>query len=318
MKKLLGILALAGFSALGAQNADAADLDRTLGLIISGSYESWHGVDIVGDFTPSTEDEDLPEDDAYFTSGGEARLSLPAGEALSIQQDVKYELNSAHLDRGDPSDFDWYGFQWQATTHVSFLRNPDTGLVGIFGGFGGGKADAANNGVYFVGGEFQLYSGDWTFQGQGGYFDTRRLDGDNEFFRDAFFGRAVARWYMTPDSSLQFEVSYADGINDDEDDDPNDEFMLVEWGARYDTMIEGLPLVGDTNVFLRYRGHYAESDEVGPNDLDNDPESFTSHTILVGANWHFGGNSRMEHDRIGVALDSPDIVRWSQAGEVLD
>jgi len=26
----------------------------------------------------------------------------------------------------------------------------------------------------------------------------------------------------------------------------------------------------------------------------------------------------MEHERIGVALDSPDIVRWSQAGEILD
>ncbi len=315
MKKLLGILAASGITAMGAHGAAAADLDRTLGLIVSGSYESWYGVDIVGSFNPSTEGSSEPEDDAYLMSGGEARLSLPAGETLSIQQDLKYELNTAHLEHGDVSEFDWYGFQWQATTHVSFMRNPDTGLFGVFGGFGGGKADSAKNGVYFVGGEFQFYSGDWTFQGQGGYFDTRRLDGDNEFFREAFFGRGVARWYMTPDSSLQFEASYADGINDDGNPD---DFMLVEWGARYETLIEGLPLVGDTSVFLRYRGHYAESDQPGPNGDDNDPENFTSHTIMVGANWHFGGGSRMEHDRIGVALDSPDIVRWSQAGEVLD
>lgn len=322
-------LVAAGMLPLMISQSQAADfeVERELGLIVSGSYEGWFGGDFVGRFNLSDNDStERPREDAYFVYGGEARLSLPAGEALSIQQDLKYEVNSGHFklenaSGDDVGDFNWYGLQWQSTTHVSFMRDPDTGLFGIFGGFGGGKVDSANHGIYFIGGEFQFYSGDWTFQGQGGYFDARRFrdgDNDNEHFRDAFFGRGVARWYMMPDSRFQFEASVASGINDNNNNDSEDDFLLVEWGVRYDTLVEALPLAGDTNLFVRYRGHYAQSDDPDCGGCDVNPENFTGHTIMVGANIFFGGDSRMEHERIGVALDSPDVVRWSQAGEVLD
>jgi len=46
-------------------------------------------------------------DDTLFVNGGEGRLSLPLGENLSIQSDVKYEYNSYALE--DPTDNDVIG-----------------------------------------------------------------------------------------------------------------------------------------------------------------------------------------------------------------
>jgi hypothetical protein len=215
---------------------------------------------------------------------------------------------------------DWYGSQFQATTHWSIFRDPNLGLFGAFGGFGAGQVDHYPLGVWFAGGEFQFYTGGFVFQGQAGYFHGEGEDADetHDPARKAFFGRAVARWFMTPDSRVQLEGAYLDSKNDDKDDTVDD-FMLVEWGARYDTMIPALPLVGDTNVFVKYVGHHAESDDPDCDGFcDLNPEYFVGHTVAVGANWHFGGPIRGADEMYGVALDSPDIVRWSAAGEVLD
>lgn len=312
MKRTIAGIAAAGlFVTLGAATAHAADLEteRALGLIISGSYESWTGVSVIGDF--DTNGGATPDNDVHFMSGGEARLSFPLGETLSMQQDLKYELNSEQLFNTDSSTGvdDYFGYQFQATTHFSFLRDPSTGLLGVFGGFGGGYSDNDEMSAWFVGGEFQYYLGDWTLQGQAGYFYSDEDEGSAaETMRKAVFGRGVARWYLTPDSRIQFEASYANGVSDEDEDDAE----LFEWGARYDTVVAGLPLVGDTTLFARYRGNYFENTDGGVS------EHFDDHTFMVGAHWSFGGSSRQEHDRFGVALDSPDIVRWAQSGEILD
>ena len=314
MKQGIAVIAAGTIAAFSASAAHAADFEteRALGLVISGSYESWIGATFIGEFDTDGGG-DTPEDDVHFMSGGEARLSFPLGDTLSMQQDFKYEINSEQLTTDDSSTGvdDFYGDHYQATTHFSFLRDPSTGVLGVFGGWGGGYADGDESMIYFVGGEFQYYAGAWMFQGQGGYTNGDSDDsGDPEALRDAWFVRGLARWYMDADTRLQIEASYVDGVVDGDED----EAKLYEWGARYNTLVTGLPLVGDTNVFVRYRGSHAENRDVS----DNGFEEFNDHTFMVGMHWSFGGTTRQEHDRIGVALDSPDIARWSLSGEVLD
>ena len=102
MRGSIKTLIAAGLLPLMVSQAPAADfeVERELGLIISGSYEGWFGGDFVGRFNPSdNESEGIPSQDAYFVYGGEARLSLPAAADLSIQQDFKYEVNVGHYKR---------------------------------------------------------------------------------------------------------------------------------------------------------------------------------------------------------------------------
>ncbi len=89
MKKTI-LATSAALIALAAP-AGAADLytERQLGLIVSGVVDQWTGVQIIDDGF---------NDDTVFTNGGEGRLSLPLGDNLSIQSDVKYEYNSNALE----------------------------------------------------------------------------------------------------------------------------------------------------------------------------------------------------------------------------
>lgn len=84
MKKLILATSIA-FTAMTV-SAQAADLEveRELGLIVSGVVDQWAGVQII--------DDDLA-DETVFATGGEGRLSLPLGSNLSIQSDIKYETN---------------------------------------------------------------------------------------------------------------------------------------------------------------------------------------------------------------------------------
>ena len=313
MKKLATTSGMALAFVMLINTAQAADFEAQVQqLVVSGEVEKWSGVSFIGDFDTDGGGS-TPEDDTHWMFGGDARLSFPLGQNISIQQDVTVEVNSESLFREDGSTDgvdDYHDHSWQATTHLSFMRDPTWGLVGVFGGFGGGKSDGDPNGAWFAGGEFQIYSGEWTFQGQVGYFDSKEIDvSTNESFQDAIFGRGVVRYYFDPNTRLQVEGAYADGVADGDRDD----HFLVEWGARFDTMLAGLPVVGDTDVFVRYRGNYVEN-----TDSDGGREWYDDHTVMVGANIGFGGMSRQDRERVGVALDAPNIVRWSLTGEVMD
>ena len=49
---------------------------------------------------------------------------------------------------------------------------------------------------------------------------------------------------MDETSRLELEFSYADG---DADIEP-DSHTVIEWSVRYDTLLAGLPIIGDTPV----------------------------------------------------------------------
>lgn len=303
MKKLAAITAIA--LAVSLNSAQAADYDQQVQeLVVSGMVESWNGYTIYADrnnLGDSEADEDI------FVSGYSGRLSLPLGSNLSGQMDLDTEISSDYLFEGNDDDSGGFLLSYQALFHFNY-RDPSTGLIGAFGGFGRGGADGDQYPLYVIGGEAQVYLGNITLYGQGGYLDsdTEIGGGDDDSLRDAIFGRAVARWFVDENSRLQGEFSYANG----EVDGDGDEGEIFEWGVRYDTVLGGLPIVGDTNVFVGYRGSHNENVDEG--------ESYMDHTIMVGFRHAFGGNTLLEFDRVGATLDAPNFGRWVGSGNIVD
>jgi hypothetical protein len=297
MKKIAATLGSGVLLALAAQPAAAADMDYQIQqIVVSGMVETWTGYSVYGDV-----DNDIDDPSDHASGGQSVRLSLPLGPNLSIQMDLDSEQNSKFLySGGDRQNFE---HSFQGGGHLSY-RDPSSFLIGVFGGAGGGQADTESNDLYFVGGEAQLYLDNLTFYVQGGYLDSAEND-DDDRFEDAVFVRGVGRWFITEDSRLQAEVSYADGNVDGGGDNQD----IVEWGVRYDTML-GLPIVGDTNVFAGYRGGRFE------NNTENN--HVTDHTLMVGFRTAFGGNTMQEFDRVGATLDLPNFGRWVSSGHLVE
>lgn len=321
MKSLLVSSCCSLALAVSAGTASAADFDADAaiqGLVVSGIVESWSGVTLVTNAGGTVE----PDQDSYLASGQSGRLSLPLSETVSIQSDVDFEYGSTALSGEDSVDNFEYAIQFGA--HLSW-RDPSRGLFGAFGGFGGGRADESGDGessentqFWFVGGEGQIYTEDMTFYLQAGFMDSRDepFPGDgNDAFRDAVFVRGVARWFVDPDTRLQLEAAYADGTTDNTN--PHDAH-IVEWGVRFDTVLAGLPVIGDTAVFVGYRGAHYEREFDPINDGFDGDSRYTDHTFMVGSSYHFGGTTRKEFERVGAGLDLPNFGRWSAAGENID
>jgi len=110
MKKLF-LATTVAFAAMTA-SAQAADLEmeRELGLIVSGVVDSWMGVQYIDDGV---------NDDTVFATGGEGLLSLPLGDNLSIQNDVKYETNDRAFSNFSPSDPIGPRYSYQGAVHLS-------------------------------------------------------------------------------------------------------------------------------------------------------------------------------------------------------
>lgn len=318
MKKLVVSLTVAGFAALGAQSANAADFEPQAAiqdLVVSGYVESWTGYTFLSSLGgENAQPGDSPDPDNYFASGLSGRLSLPLGDNLSMQMDAGIEYNETAFD-DDGSD-ETFESAFQLGSHFTY-RDPGMGAFGIFGAFGSSRTDDDNIGFYAVGGEGQMYLDNITLYLQGGYFDAVDYESNpnasnrQDPFHNALFVRGVGRWFLSPDSRLQGEFSYANG--DQDSDDYN--MHLIEWGVRFDTVLPGLPVIGDTPVFVGYRGTRFDSEGDGP---DDDDGQATEHTVMVGFTHSFGGNSMQEFDRVGATLDLPTFGRWVGYGEILD
>lgn len=280
-----------------AASADAADFEteRQLGLIVSGVVDQWAGVQIIDDGF---------NEDTVFTNGGEGRLSLPLGDNLSIQSDVKYEYNSNALE--DPLDNDVFGprYSFQGATHFSW-RDPSSFLFGVLGGAGVSDFGNIRYDVRFVGGEAQVYLDNVTLYAQGGYVGYNFRSATGPVFApitdDGLFARGVIRWFPTVDSRLQIEGTY---MNLDLDGGvfgalgAGEEVEIFSVGARYDFTVAGLPVIGDTPFYLGYRGTFRDNCVAG-SDVDD-------HTFMIGTSYSFSGDM-LTVDRQGATLDTPNF-----------
>ena len=300
MKKL-ALATTVAFAAMTA-SVQAADVDRELGLIVSGVVDSWMGVQYIDDGVT---------DDTVFATGGEGLLSLPLGDNLSIQSDVKYETNDRAFEEAGLGD-GLLGprFSYQGAVHISW-RDPMSGLFGAFGGMGTSNGYSVRGwdrfNYRFVGGEGQIYADDLTFYAQAGFIDyrveptssgpvlaTNPLD-------DGFFVRGVVRWFLDSSSRLQLEGTY---LNADLESGAGN-VDIFSLGARYDFTLPALPVVGDAPLYIAYRGTFRDSCFTsslgGSDDLD-----VNDHTIMIGTSYSFSGD-RVTVDRQGATLDTPDF-----------
>ena len=267
------------------------------GLFYTGLIEAWGGWTFAeGDPDNGTviDDEDHP------ALGGSARVNIPFSDNFSGQLDFDGEAN---LLNGDQID-DNYGHSFVGTGHLS-LRDPSSHLIGVFGSIGVSSAGEDEQASMFViGGEGQLYLGNFTLYTQAGFFTSDGEDnaGDDSI-EDAVFVRAVGRAFLTPTSRLEVEGTVASGDIDPQgtadDSDP-----MWAWGARYEQQIGG---IGGANMplawFIGYRGSYAEN--------QSDNTDYTDHTAMVGLRFLFGAPSLQDNDRRGATLDTPwAIQRW--------
>lgn len=304
MKRLL---AVSLFALNVSAPAMAADLDREVGLIVSGVVDKWAGIQVI--------DADSFGDETVFATGTEGLLSIPLGDNLSIQNDAKVEYNDQAFDDVYSSIGARYWFQGAA--HLSW-RNPSQGLFGVFGGVGTGSYGfpvGGSSDYHFIGGEAQVYLDNITLYGQGGYVD---VDGGQSIVpvgsiaplaplanfgvEDAIFARGVVRWFMDNGSRLELETTY---MNMDvsgylfESTDVD----VISWGARYDFDFGNMPIFGSMPLFIGYRGTLRDGCSGG---YLNGSTDITDHTIMIGTSYSFSG-TRIEVDRNGATLDTPDF-----------
>ncbi len=303
MKKFGATSAIVAALAVPTNIAAAADYDRQLGLIVSGVVESWNGVQFI-------DNDGASSDDTVLASGHALRLSLPLGDNLSIQMDADFEWNDKAFDNDSGADPFGPRYSVQGATHLSW-RDPASYLLGVFGGAGGNSAvelDGPGSSVFdkydygFVGGEAQIYLSNITFYAQAAYLHVGGSDefgaGDGQI-DDGFYGRGVIRWFIDHDTRLQFEGLYGE-INYFGDVPSYD---VAQWGVRFDTTIDAVPVVGDLPVFVGYRGVLRD----GCN--DDGTADQTDHTIMVGTSITFSG-SMLDVDRRGATLDAPNIGNY--------
>lgn len=294
MKSPLKALALASAAALALPTlAYAAGKPGGSDAQTSGVGEAWIGYSFLNQDNAGT------IDDSYPGLGGAFRVNIPAGGDLSFQVDLQGE--SAFVD--DTSEN--YTGSFLGGTHLSW-RNPEEWLLGAFIGVGNGfNASDETTTAYLVGVEGQYYLTDWTFYGQVGYADADEVDtGTPDAFRDAWFGRGVARFFVDGNVKLEGELSYASG---EADTGPTDDMDVLGWGARYERTLPSM----DAAFFLAYQGNHYNN--------DSEARSVTEHTLKLGLNFAFGIEGQKYIDRHGATLDLPMVTRWSAYGvDVLD
>jgi len=224
-----------------------------------------------------------------FEFNSTSAYNIPIWRSVSMQLDSLSEYYSRANDHVDPISLTAFG------AHLSY-RNPNSGLVGIFGGYGWTSIRDGHGpdkyGVSMFGAEAQAYLGKLTLYGQAGFANSAKGD-PGEGFHDGWFVRGVARYFPTPNSKLEAEISYAEA-------DPyinGDKGQFTAWGVSYEhklTEIWNRPIYGT----LGYRGAYYDS-------LGNDHA--TEQVFRAGVKVMFGANTLLQNDRNGATLDLPSL-----------
>jgi hypothetical protein len=283
---LLAITAAAGLMlpAFSAKAADAFVQDEDTIRFVLESQSSY--VFLKGNAV------NAPEDDAYSTSAGVARVNANFANGFNLQADVFGEYAWINNNANDT-----YQSAIGGGLH-GYLRN-DAGAIGVFGGLADiGMQGTADGLAHTAGVEGLWFAGDATLGAQIGYLDSDKGDAP-DMIRDAFYVRGLARYYFAESTLIQAEAAYLSG----EMDSDNDDVQIVSLGARIQHELDFFP--GDFNwpgkVYVAYRGDFADQD--GEND------KVKSHTILFGTTFTFGHSLR-DNERNGVAMDLPAFARW--------
>ena len=278
------------------------------GLLYSGTVElgagwTWADCDRSGGEDGSS-CSDL-DDESYPHIVGSGRASVPVAKNFSLQFDADGWGTFTGRDGPDAGEENLQT-NFSGAVHATW-RDPSKGALGVFGQVGSSNGGEEENATYWLGGlEGQLYLGDFTLYGQAGLFDADD-EGNDDVFSDAWFVRAVARWFPNAKTRIQAQLAYAEGEeNIGPGDDPGDDYDAISWGLRADHIFGKYPI----SVFLDYGG-LRLSEDAPSGECCSSEDTYTEHRFIVGLAFHFGVNNLKTQDRRGVTLDTPDVGRWT-------
>ncbi len=293
MKKAIVAASAIGMAAISS-HALAADPEPSKWNPFSATFEMWTGGLAIDDAEGNVN----PDEDNFFVFGADLRARLNLGDMYAIQGDL-------HTDSADDtSGNNRHEDGWFAGAHFSHY-NQD-GLLGIMGAVAEGESDdGVATDAWLLGVEGQLYLGQSTLYLQTGYWDAESQVGDeDDAFHDALFVRGVGRYFWSPDTRLQAEVSGAWGEQDVNDKDMD----IYGWGLRADHQFT--EIIG---AFAAYDGAYYENFDSGADD-----GSYIEHQARIGVSFQLWRPNLVSVDRSGPTLDMPWITHWASSGNSVD
>jgi hypothetical protein len=290
--------------------AGAADMPAKAPRLVETPQQVSGYVELYGGWarTKSTEtdcDIGFPCDSFSFSAngwalGGAGRATWWWASNYSIQLDAQGEGTSYKFTGGN---------SFQRSSAHSYLigghanwRDPQRGLIGIFGGAG----DATNvinfssvrNGL--IGGEAQVYWGPVTLYGQAGYSSTLgAISSSGVDSMQAWFVRGTARVYVNPNFRLEGTVLYADGDVDFTANPFNAaiDFQTWLWRAKAEHRFASTPF----SAFLTYEG--SQTKIHAANVFGFLDTKLTDHRVLAGIRLYLNENTLQWNDRNGTTLD---------------
>jgi hypothetical protein len=276
-----------------------ADVVQVAALRLSFAAEGWGGFSFFDDPDDELDDDEMP------IAGGFAAVSIPFWQSYSVQFDGATEWYFPEDKTIDnPLGLAAFG------GHLNW-RDPNRGLIGIFGGGGVNDNDFDPGGLFddgdlfFVGAEGQVYFNNITLYGQAGFADGTIDDAPDEGFVDGFFVRGVGRYFLANNTKFEGEVSYG---RTNEFIDGNDDGDILNWGARAETRLFGSPVHG----FVGYRGGFYQTSDQGGQEV-------TENAVYGGLRVVLGTTSLRDTDRYGATLDLPLLpLRANNMAEALD
>jgi hypothetical protein len=300
MKKFgLGLIAASTIVLSGAaQAADMGTPQYTKAPVVAASPLSAEFGSYVGLDSMSKDSNSYKDTVGVF--GGTARVNYWFAPNWRWQSDLEVEISSATKD-----SFTTDGrVQGIMGSHLSYANQ--SYLFGVFGGTAG-LNNLDDYGILvqgLVGVEAQVYLNNFTLYGQFGYTDAvsgsyANCTSKHNCGERSWFGRAVGRYFFTPNDKLQAEFGYAEGTYTGDGDKSKD----ITWGALYEHRFSDRPF----SLYAEYAGLYNEN--------RFDSYNTYEHQFMLGAKVYFGQGTLLSNDRNGTTLDMPTkLIRsigWS-------
>lgn len=292
MKKFLLATTILGLAALSGSAMAADPTAPSAEGPFSAVLDGWVG----GYFISGASGNVGPDETSMLDFGGDLRARMNLGDIIAIQGD-------ASIERTDNTDAtDQFEKGWHVGGHLSLYN--DAWLIGIMGATGEGDSDNETTKSWLLGGEGQMYLDQATLYLQAGYFDGKAEGNpDEDAFHDAIFVRGVGRYFLSPETRLQAELSGAWGEQDSDDQNTD----IYGWGVRADHQFTDM-----MSGFVGYQGAYYDNGSGG------DTGDYIDHQVRAGFSILLGRPDLMSVDRSGPTLDMPWLGHWAASGQILD
>jgi hypothetical protein len=236
--------------------------------------------------------------------GGAGRATWWWAPSFSVQLDAQGEGTSYKVESTN--------FFQRVSAHNYLIgahanwRDPQRGLIGIFGGAGDTTVSLASASARhgLIGVEAQYYLGPVTLYGQGGYNSTLGAinNGTNDIH--AWFARGTGRLYLVPNFRLEGTVLYADGSVSFSSLAPGitQDFRTWLWRAKGEYRFATTPF----SLFAYYEGSRTTIDFsqtlVGIGTITGNNRT-TDHRIIGGLRLYINEGTLQANDRNGTTLD---------------